>query len=66
MADHIAASFWPLRALQHAVDLVSVPLQGEHYTRRPVTTLRALGINLEASERLTMGAIERVHARKPQ
>ncbi|WP_020575833.1 class I SAM-dependent methyltransferase [Actinopolymorpha alba] len=66
LADHVAASFWPLRALQHAVDLVSVPLQGEHYTRRPVTTLRRLGVTIEETERLTMGAFERVHARKPR
>jgi hypothetical protein len=45
--------------------LVSVPLQGEHYTRRPTTTLRGLGVTVEESERLTMGAIERVHVRKP-
>ena len=65
LADHVVATFWPLRALQHTVDLVSVPLQGEHYTRRPATTLRGLGITAEESERLTMGAIERVRARKP-
>jgi len=65
LADHLAASFWPLRTLQRAVDLVSVPLQGEHYTRRPVTAMRGLGVTIEESERLTMGAIERVHARKP-
>lgn len=66
LADHVGASFWPLRALQHAVDLVSVPLQGEHYTRRPATTLRGLGVTAEESQRLTMGAIERLHARKPR
>lgn len=66
LADHVAASFWPLRALQHAVDLVTVPLQGEHYTRRPITTLRTLGVTIDESERLTMGAIERVNARKPR
>lgn len=65
LADHIIASFWPLRALQHAVDLVSVPLQGEHYTRRPATTLLGLGVTAEESERLRMGAIERVYVRKP-
>lgn len=64
LTDHVAASFWPLRALQHAVDLISVPLQGEHYTRRPVTKMRGLGVTVEENERMTMGAIERVHARK--
>lgn len=66
LADHVAASFWPLRALQHVVELVSVPLQGEHYTRRPLAALRGLGVVIEETERLTMGAIERVHARKPR
>lgn len=65
LADHVAASFWPLRALQHVVNLFSVPLQGEHYTRRPSTTLRGLGVTAQESERLTMGAIERVDVRKP-
>ena len=66
LADHIGASLWPLRALQHAVDLVSVPVQGEHYTRRPATTLRGLGVTIQESERLRMGAIERVQVQKPR
>ncbi|MBC7593933.1 MAG: class I SAM-dependent methyltransferase [Kineosporiaceae bacterium] len=65
LADHIGSSFWPLRALQHAVDLFSVPLQGEHYTRRPAAMLRKLGVTAEEGERRTMGMIERVHVRKP-
>lgn len=65
LVDHVAASFWPLRALQHAVDLVTVPLHGEHHTRRPVTILRGLGVTIDETERLTGGAIERVQARKP-
>jgi ubiquinone/menaquinone biosynthesis C-methylase UbiE len=64
LADHVAATFWPLRALQHIVDLVSVPLQGEHYARRPLTILRTLDVDVAETERLTMGAIERVHARR--
>ncbi|MBB4959699.1 class I SAM-dependent methyltransferase [Micromonospora polyrhachis] len=64
LVDHVAASFWPLRALQHVVDLASIPLQGEHYTRRPVTILRGLDVTIEETERLARGVIERVHARK--
>lgn len=64
LVDHIGASFWPLRVLQHVADLVTVPLQGEHYTRRPARTLRELGVSAEESERFSLGAIERVHARK--
>jgi len=66
LADHVAASFWPLRALQHLVEVVSVPLQGEYYTRRPLTLLRSLGVDVVTSERLTLGMIERVHARAPR
>jgi len=64
LADHVGSSLWPLRALQHAVELVTVPLQGEHYTRRPAATLRGLGVTAKESERTTMGTIERVHVRK--
>ncbi len=65
LADHIVSSFWPLRALQHTADLVSVPLHGEHFTRRPLATVRELGARIEETDRLKLGAIEHVHARKP-
>jgi ubiquinone/menaquinone biosynthesis C-methylase UbiE len=64
LADHVASSSWPLRVLQRVADLVSVPLQGEHYSRRPITTLGGLGVDIDETERLTLGAIERVQARK--
>lgn len=65
LADHIIASNPALRALEHMVELVTVPLQGEHYTRRPLNTVRQLGLTILDSERLTHGAIEHVHAIKP-
>ena len=65
LADHIAASNPLLRAVEHLVELVTIPLQGEHYTRRPLTTVRQLDLEIVATERLTHGAIEHVHARKP-
>ena len=65
LADHIVASNLALRALEHLVELVTIPLQGEHYTRRPLTIVRDLGLTIVDTERLTHGAIERVHARKP-
>lgn len=64
LADHIVASNLALRALEHLVELVTIPLQGEHYTRRPLTIVRDLGLTIVDTERLTHGAIERVHARK--
>lgn len=64
LADHVASSFWPLRAVQHVVDAVSVPWHGEHFTRRPVTVVRVLDVTVEETERLRIGLIEHVHARK--
>ncbi|MCB0907549.1 MAG: class I SAM-dependent methyltransferase [Nocardioidaceae bacterium] len=63
LADHVVASFWPLRLVQHAADLVSVPRHGEHFTRRPSLALRRRNVEIIESERTTLGAIERVHAR---
>ena len=65
LADHVVATNLVLRALEHLLELVTIPPQGEHYTRRPLKTVRALGLTIVDTERLTYGAIERVHARKP-
>lgn len=67
LADHIGSTFWPLRALQYAVELVSVPLQGEHYTRRPLAMLADLpagAVEIVETDRVTLGAFERVHVRR--
>lgn len=65
LADHVAASAWPVRLLQHAGELVTVPLTGEHWTRRPAAVLEELGIELVERERTTAGILERVHAIAP-
>ncbi len=64
VVDHIGSTFWPLRALQHVAEWVTVPLQGEHFTRRPRREVEAMrGLEVVEAERFTLGAIERVHAR---
>lgn len=65
LADHVVATHWGLRGLQRLVELISVPWHGEHYTRRPVALLASLGVVVEESERFSLGAVERVRARKP-
>lgn len=66
LADHIIAAAGPVRVLQRLADLVTVPLQGEHYTRRPLDTVRRSGLEVVETQRLVpYGAIERLHARKP-
>ncbi|NUW40862.1 class I SAM-dependent methyltransferase [Nonomuraea rhodomycinica] len=64
LADHVASSSWPVRALQAAADLVSVPLQGEHFRRRPLPQVTALGYTVERHDRFKLGMIERFTARK--
>ncbi|MFD6175904.1 MULTISPECIES: class I SAM-dependent methyltransferase [unclassified Isoptericola] len=65
LADHVASSAWPLRALQAAADLVSVPLAGEHFGRRPARWIEEQGLEVEQHERSRAGVIELVAARLP-
>ncbi len=65
LADHVGSSVWPVWVLQVLVDAVSVPLQGEHYRRRPLRQVRALGFEVERHERTSLGIIEMLAARKP-
>lgn len=65
LADHVAASAWPFRALQRVAELITVPLQGEHFTRRPLRYVQDLGLHIEQHERFKLGVVERLAARKP-
>ncbi|GAA3041000.1 class I SAM-dependent methyltransferase [Streptosporangium longisporum] len=65
LADHVASSSWPVRVLQGLLDAVSVPTAGEHYRRRPIREVRAMGFTVERHERFKAGVIERFSARKP-
>lgn len=65
LADHVRATFWPVRALQGLVELVSVPVGGEHFRRRPLRHVQAAGLIVEAHDRFRWGIIERLTARKP-
>ncbi len=65
LADHVAGSSWPVRALQRLLELVTVPLGGEHLRRRPIEQVRAQGLQLERQERFKAGIVERLAARRP-
>lgn len=64
LADHVVATHWPLRLLQHSLEAVSRQRTGEHYTRRPLVTLQSLDATMVETERSPTGLFERVHARK--
>ena len=65
LADHIAGATWPVRAIQRMIDVVTVPLQGEHYLRRPLRQVQAEALQIERRERFKLGIVERLAARKP-
>ncbi len=65
LADHVAGSAWPTRAVQRLLELVTIPLGGEHFRRRPLEHVRAQGFHVERQERFKLGIVERLAARKP-
>ena len=65
LADHIAGSAWPMRAIQRLLEVFTVPLQGEHFLRRPLGHVEAEGLIIEQRQRFKLGLIERLAARKP-
>lgn len=66
LADHVVAAHPLLRAGQRMAELVSVPLGGEHFRRRPIELVRAAGLRIERHERFAAGIVERLAARLPE
>ncbi|MCA0294757.1 MAG: class I SAM-dependent methyltransferase [Actinobacteria bacterium] len=64
LADHIVSTNGLIRFGQRLLEAVTIPLGGEHFTRRPSRHLDTEPVTVEACERFAHGAIERVHARK--
>ncbi len=64
LADHVEATNRLVRLGQRMLETITIPLSGEHFTRRPSLHLDTEPAVVEASERFAYGAIERVHARK--
>lgn len=65
LLDHVPSSAWPVRAIQWLVELLTVPLGGEHLLRRPLLCVQAAGLELEQHDRFKLGVVERLSARKP-
>jgi ubiquinone/menaquinone biosynthesis C-methylase UbiE len=65
LLDHVGSTWPPVYALQWVVERLTVPLAGEHFTRRQLPLVRAAGFEIVETERLKAGVVERVHATKP-
>ncbi|OXM60559.1 class I SAM-dependent methyltransferase [Amycolatopsis vastitatis] len=64
LVDHVASSSRLVRGMQWLVELASVPLAGEHFRRRPLLLVEALGVPVQRRERFKLGLVERLVARK--
>ena len=65
LVDHVASTWRVVRGLQWLVEKVSIPQAGEHFLRRPLLLVEALGLDIEQRERFAAGLVERLTARKP-
>lgn len=65
LVDHIESTSRVLRVVQRALEIVTVPLAGEHFRRRPSNQVRAIGFDVTQVERFKLGVVERIVARKP-
>jgi hypothetical protein len=65
LVDHIQSTSRIARAVQRTLEIVTVPMGGEHFLRRPLTQVRAAGFDIERVQRFRLGLVERLVARKP-
>jgi ubiquinone/menaquinone biosynthesis C-methylase UbiE len=65
LVDHIASSWFPIRAAQWLLEQITVRAAGEHFTRRQLPLVQAAGFQVDEVERLKAGTVERILARKP-
>lgn len=66
IADHVVSTSPVIRLIQAAAELYSVPVENEHFRRRPIQHVRAAGLEIERHDRFKKGIVERVAARKPE
>jgi ubiquinone/menaquinone biosynthesis C-methylase UbiE len=65
LVDHVAGSPAWVRAIQWLLELITIPLVGENFRRRPIRVVQAEGFVVETNQRSKLGIVERVLARKP-
>jgi ubiquinone/menaquinone biosynthesis C-methylase UbiE len=65
LLDHVRAASGPVRAVQRALEVVTLRFEGDHLLRRPLEHVAAEGFEIERRERHKGGIVERISARKP-
>ncbi len=65
LLEHVRSPLLPVRALQRALEPLSIRFQADHLLREPLRYLRGHGFEVETLECSKLGIVERVAARKP-
>lgn len=65
LLEHVRSPIGPVRSIQRILDWFAVRIEGDHLVREPLVHLEAEGFAVERLERLKLGLVERVAARKP-
>jgi ubiquinone/menaquinone biosynthesis C-methylase UbiE len=63
--EHVRSPSLPIRAIQRALDPLSVRFAADHLVRDPLDYLANVGFEIESVKRLKLGIVERVLARRP-
>src|SRR5215207_99979 len=66
LLEHVRSPSLVVRAVQRALDPLSVRFAADHLLRDPLDYLGNVGFEIESVERLKWGIVERVVARKPE
>ena len=62
LADHVGSTNPFIRLGQWVLQVITIPAEGEHWTRRPKRHVKALGLPIVETDRLHHGIVERLHA----
>jgi ubiquinone/menaquinone biosynthesis C-methylase UbiE len=65
LVDHVRSTSRIALAVQKAIEFVSVRVDGDRMTRRPIEQVKAAGFDVVIDERFKLGIVERVVATKP-
>jgi ubiquinone/menaquinone biosynthesis C-methylase UbiE len=65
LIEHVRSPRFPVRAVQRAIDPISVRFGGDHQVREPLEHLEPAGFKVEHVNRSKLGIVERVAATKP-
>ena len=66
LLDHIRSSVTPVYWVQRAVEVLTIRIDGDRMTRRPLLHVEAAGFDVIARDRVKWGIVERLVAVKPE